>query len=57
MQFEEKIIKTVQDAESRCRDSFAKLEQIALENQNKVLDAFRNNNVGQRHFAQTNGYG
>ena len=57
MQFEEKIIKTVQDAESRCRDSFSKLEQIALENQNKVLDAFRNNNVGQRHFAQTNGYG
>lgn len=57
MQFEEKIIKTVQDAESRCRDSFVKLEQIALENQNKVLDAFRNNNVGQRHFAQTNGYG
>lgn len=57
MQFEEKIIKTVQDAESRCRNSFAKLEQIALENQNKVLDAFRNNNVGQRHFAQTNGYG
>ena len=57
MQFEEKIIKTVHDAESRCRDSFAKLEQIALENQNKVLDAFRNNNVGQRHFAQTNGYG
>lgn len=57
MQFEEKIIKTVQDAESRCCDSFAKLEQIALENQNKVLDAFRNNNVGQRHFAQTNGYG
>lgn len=57
MQFEEKIIKTVQDAESRCRNSFAKLEQVALENQNKVLDAFRNNNVGQRHFAQTNGYG
>lgn len=57
MQFEEKIIKTVQGAESRCRDAFAKLEQIALENQNKVLDAFRNNNVGQRHFAQTNGYG
>lgn len=57
MQFEEKISKTVQDAESRCRDSFVKLEQIALENQNKVLDAFRNNNVGQRHFAQTNGYG
>lgn len=57
MQFEEKIIKTVQDAESRCRDSFVKLEQIALENQNKVLDAFRNNNVGQRHFTQTNGYG
>lgn len=57
MQFNEKIIETVQQAEARCQKTFAKIDSVALENQNKVLDAFRNNNVGQRHFAQTNGYG
>lgn len=57
MQFDEKILKIIDDAETRCKDKFAKLERTALFNQNKVLDAFRNNNVGQRHFAQTNGYG
>lgn len=57
MQFDEKIIKIIEDAEARCKDKFATLERTALFNQNKVLDAFRNNNVGQRHFAQTNGYG
>lgn len=57
MQFDEKIIEIVEHAEERCKNAFAKLERTALENQNKVLDAFRNNNVGQRHFAQTNGYG
>lgn len=57
MQFDEKIIEIVEHAEERCKNVFAKLERTALENQNKVLDAFRNHNVGQRHFAQTNGYG
>ena len=57
MQFDEKIIEIVEHAEERCKNAFAKLERAALENQNKVLDAFRNHNVGQRHFAQTNGYG
>ena len=28
-----------------------------MANQMKVLQAFRDNNVGQRHFSQTNGYG
>ncbi len=57
MNFEKEITDIVEQAESRCREQFSKLERIALVNQNKVLDAFRNNNVGQRHFAQTNGYG
>lgn len=57
MQFDEKIIDIIEEAEARCKDQFAKLERIALYNQNKVLEAFRNNSVGQRHFAQTNGYG
>lgn len=57
MQFDENILKIIEKAEERCKDKFAKLERTALFNQNKVLNAFRNNNIGQRHFAQTNGYG
>ncbi len=57
MQFNENTVSLIQKAEERCKNAFAQLERIALENQNKVLDAFRENNVGQRHFAQTNGYG
>ena len=33
------------------------MDDIATYNQMKVLDAFRENNVGLRHFSQTNGYG
>ena len=57
MQFDENILKIIEKAEERCKDKFAKLERTALFNQNKVLNAFSNNNIGQRHFAQTNGYG
>ena len=57
MQFDENILKIIEKAEERCKDKFAKFERTALFNQNKVLNAFRNNNIGQRHFAQTNGYG
>lgn len=57
MQFDENILKIIEKSEERCKDKFAKMERTALFNQNKVLDAFRNNNIGQRHFAQTNGYG
>lgn len=57
MQFRQTTLDLVNEAEKRVADQFRQLEDIALFNQNKVMDAFRNNNVGQRHFAQTNGYG
>ncbi len=57
MKFNENIVKAVEEAEKRCKNAFAGIDRIALENQNKVLDAFADNNVGQRHFSQTNGYG
>ncbi len=37
--------------------AFDKIDEIATFNQLKVLEAFQYNSVGQRHFAQTNGYG
>lgn len=57
MEFSENVIQIVNKAEQKAQSQFKKLEEIALFNQNKVIDAFRDNNVGQRHFAQTNGYG
>ena len=44
-------------AEKDLKDVFARIENNALENQNKVLEAFRNNRVALRHFAPTTGYG
>lgn len=57
MEFSENVIQIINKAEQKAQAQFKKLEEIALFNQNKVIDAFRDNNVGQRHFAQTNGYG
>ncbi len=44
-------------AENDCKDIFAKIDDIAFKNQYKVLNSFRNNNIGPRHFSQTTGYG
>lgn len=47
----------INKAESLLSEQFNEIEEIALFNQEKVLDAFRNNSVALRHFSQTNGYG
>lgn len=39
------------------KQKFATLDETALFNQQKVLQAFGNNNVALRHFAGTSGYG
>ncbi|MDE5618140.1 MAG: methionine gamma-lyase family protein, partial [Clostridia bacterium] len=44
-------------AEQNLYKQFAKIDETALFNQSKILDAFRENNVAVRHFAGTNGYG
>lgn len=43
--------------EQKCASVFAEIDEIALYNQYKVLNAFRNNAIGPRHFSQTTGYG
>jgi len=48
------ILRTI---ESGLKEIFAQIDDIALNNQKKVLDAFRSNNVALRHFAPTTGYG
>ena len=44
-------------AERDCRESFARIEKIAENNTEKVLDLFRKHQVGVQHFAPTTGYG
>jgi len=51
------IVKILTTAENKLKDAFAEVDRIALFNQSKVLDAFRDNAIGQRHFSGTNGYG
>lgn len=44
-------------AEERLQPAFTRLEGIALNNQKRVLDAFRAEPVSPRHFAPSEGYG
>ena len=52
-----KVKEFVDKSESKLTEQFKKVDEIALYNQEKVLKAFQKYEVGQRHFAQTNGYG
>lgn len=51
------INKYIIECEEKARIEFAKIDEIALFNQKKVLDAFRENNVNATHFAPSTGYG
>lgn len=53
----EKIKAIIENAEYALKDEFSAIDANALKRQKDVLDAFRTHNVGQRHFAPTNGYG
>ena len=44
-------------SEKRLKNTFSKLDEIALFNQEKVLKAFWENRIALRHFAPTTGYG
>ncbi|NLV58033.1 MAG: hypothetical protein GXY67_04625 [Clostridiales bacterium] len=44
-------------AENRCREAFARIEEIELEGTRRVLEAFQNHRLSARHFAPTTGYG
>ena len=51
------VFELVREAEKRLRPAFAHLEEVALQNEKRVLDAFRAEPVSPRHFAPTEGYG
>ncbi len=47
----------INDAERSLSHVFKPIETTAENNQYKVIDAFRQENISQRHFAPTTGYG
>ena len=47
----------ISDAERSLAHVFKPIETTAENNQYKVIDAFRQENISQRHFAPTTGYG
>ncbi len=51
------VLDFVEKSEEKVRKEFKYVDDVALYNQNKVLDAFRQCEVGLRHLSQTNGYG
>lgn len=57
MEFNKNTIETVNIAQEKLKEQFEKIDEVAMFNQMKVLKAFQDNSVGQRHFSQTNGYG
>lgn len=51
------ITDVIKKVEQKSAQLFAEIEDIALFNQQKVLDAFQKNRVALRHFNATTGYG
>lgn len=51
------IQELINKAEQNLSETFKKVEEIALYNQEKVLNAFKNNHIALRHFNGTTGYG
>lgn len=52
-----KINKYILEAEEQLKEEFKLAEEIALSNQDKVLNAFINNRISSNHFNGTTGYG
>lgn len=51
------VLYKIAEAEETLKDKFKSIDDIALYNQKKVLEAFREHKVATRHFAGTTGYG
>ena len=50
-------LKLIKESEIELAEQYARLDDIALFNQQKVLDAFKNNGIQARHMFGTTGYG
>lgn len=54
---DEKILQLIEASEEEISGEFKKLDDIAMYNQYKVLSAFQKNNISDRHFNWSTGYG
>ncbi len=57
MQFPEKLLNLTRDAEKALEPHFSRIDAIAFENTQKVMDAFREHRVSDTMFQSTSGYG
>ena len=57
MQFPEKLLHLTRDAENALKPHFSRIDEIAFENTQKVMDAFREHRVSDTMFQSTSGYG
>lgn len=55
--FHENLIELSQKAEEKCRQAFARMEEISAYNEAKMLEAFTHCRVSESHFAGSTGYG
>ncbi|MDR1473855.1 MAG: methionine gamma-lyase family protein [Lactobacillales bacterium] len=54
---DEKLVKLINETEEKIAGIRKKVQDIALVNQSKVLDAFRKHHLSDAHFANSTGYG
>ena len=52
-----KMTNLIEECECDCKNAFENIEKIALSNQLKVLNAFNEVGIEQRHFIGSSGYG
>ena len=55
--YKQKALEIVENAQNSLSEQFKELDKIAQYNQKKVLDAFKNNKIGEEHFYTVTGYG
>ena len=51
------IDQVIRTAEKRCQPIFERIDELALQNTEKVLNVFQKHEIAARHFAPTTGYG
>lgn len=51
------ISKRILTAEQACKEKFLQIDDVAMHNQAKVLNAFKQNHISTTHFQPSNGYG
>ncbi|MBR2473545.1 MAG: methionine gamma-lyase family protein [Clostridia bacterium] len=57
MNFSKETLALVKEADEALREVYAKIDETALINTSKVMNAFKNNRVSDSHFSASTGYG